>query len=66
MTPEELKAFKTDLRALLEKHNASIGVNLDGDLEGVYTDFAVGFKGGFGPDHIIASHKSWIDAKDIK
>ncbi len=41
---EQITKFKQELFALLQKYDASIGFNLDGDTHGIYDEkFTVGF-----------------------
>lgn len=41
---EKLKAFKNDLRELLEKYQADINCNIEGDTDGVSGTMMVDFK----------------------
>jgi len=42
---EKIDIFKEELRALLEKHHASIGCNVEGDTHGLSYEMVVDFGG---------------------
>jgi hypothetical protein len=59
---EKLNAFKAELKALLEKYNASIGCNIDGDTHGLMTTMVVEIDR---KDYVLSSG-SYFDKSDIK
>lgn len=58
---EKLQAFKIELKALLEKYNATIGCNIDGDTHGLITTMVVELDK---KDYVL-SNDCYIDKGDI-
>ncbi len=59
-----IKEFCKELQALMEKHQVEIGVSIDGDTQGMMTDFLV--IDSKNKDHIINEGSSYLDRYDIK
>ncbi len=55
--------FKEELRDLLDKYNACLFVELDGDTHGLSTNFMVELEG---EDRMICEGSSGIDYSDLK
>jgi hypothetical protein len=61
---DNIKQFITELRDLMKKHNVSdIGVDIEGDTQGMMTDFTVEMAG---KEHIINAGSAYLDNQDIK
>ncbi len=59
----DIQAFKLELKALLKKHDAYLGVDLDGDTHCLTTHFVLG---GSGNEETILLHNSqYIDESDL-
>jgi len=56
--------FKRELRELLNKHQVSIGVDVEGDTHGISTNFVV--LDNDGKTHILNHYSSYLDPHDLK
>jgi hypothetical protein len=61
--PELVASFKAELRELLGKYRACLGVDIDGDTQGMSTDFTVDFSDG--PEIVLSPHQSYLAASDL-
>lgn len=70
VTDEEFKKFKASLRDLLVIYNASLGVEIEGDIYGItHTDFVVTFNGGEyykKRDEVLNNDSAYLDASDLE
>lgn len=60
---EKIEAFKIELKALLEKYNATIGCDIDGDTHGLLTTMVVEIDR---KDYVLNSGESYMESRDIK
>lgn len=61
-----IKEFKEDLRAVLEKHNVTLGVNIDGDTHGIQIEGFVAYDNKTHEEHVLEEYSPWLDASDLK
>lgn len=54
--------FKAELAALLRKHNATIGVDIEGDTHGLLYDFTVEINN---KDYVLCEGNRYIDVSDL-
>lgn len=59
---DNVQAFKTELKALLDKYGATIGCNIDGDTHGLITKMIVEINN---KDYVL-SNSNFVDKFDIK
>jgi len=59
---EKIQAFKTELKALLEKYNATIGCDIDGDTHGLITTMVVEIDR---KDYVLSEGNSYLDKGDL-
>ena len=60
----DIKELKKDLCELMRKHDCFLGVDIDGDTHGMFTDFvAIDSKG---KSHILNPHYEYIDVHDLE
>lgn len=60
---EKIQAFKIELKALLEKYNATIGCDIEGDTHCLTTTMVVEIDR---KDYVLSGGQSYIDKGDIK
>lgn len=63
---EKLELFKTELKALLEKYNATIECAVDGDTHGLSYEIVVSFGSADKWKDYKLSDSNGIDSSDIK
>jgi len=64
MTKEKLDLFKSELKELLEKYDASFCVNIDGDQEGISDLEFVVQDDSNRSEHILSNH-AYLEIKDL-
>lgn len=60
-----LEAFKAELKALLAKHNCSLGVSVYGDTHGLTYDFYVDSRAGGGWHEFKLNNGNSLEACDL-
>jgi len=64
MTKEKLDLFKSELKELLEKYDASLCVNLDGNVDFIYAEEFVVQDDSNRSEHILSKH-AYLEIKDL-
>lgn len=61
----KVDVFRREFRELLERHNVSVGVNLEGDTHGLDQTFVVIESNGNGKEHELGPGR-YVDQYDLK
>ena len=59
-------AFKADLKKVLEKHNASLAVTMEGDTHGIHNEGIIVSFPGEEDRRLTAEYESWLNHSDLE